>query len=109
CFLCRQTGHSIKFCPRNAGGAGALPDASADPSANDSGSAICYRCGSSEHPLSKCFKRADPSNPYPFATCFICKGTGHLASQCEKNDRGLYPNGGGCRFCGSVRHLARDC
>ena len=25
------------------------------------------------------------------------------------NPRGLYPKGGGCRFCGSVEHLKNDC
>lgn len=44
-----------------------------------------------------------------FASCFICKETGHLASQCQKNEHGIYPRGGGCRFCGSNKHLARDC
>ncbi len=34
---------------------------------------------------------------------------GHLASSCQGNERGIYPRGGGCRFCGSKQHLARDC
>jgi hypothetical protein len=32
-----------------------------------------------------------------------------LASSCPKNDHGIYPRGGGCRFCGSNRHLIKDC
>lgn len=39
----------------------------------------------------------------------MCNETGHLASQCPKNEKGIYPDGGCCRFCGSTRHLARHC
>ncbi|RKP22861.1 hypothetical protein SYNPS1DRAFT_19465, partial [Syncephalis pseudoplumigaleata] len=46
---------------------------------------------------------------YPFAHCFVCNEQGHLASKCPQNDRGVYPNGGCCRFCGSIRHLSKDC
>lgn len=52
---------------------------------------------------------AFPGNKYQFATCFVCKETGHLSGQCPKNEKGLYPNGGACRFCGKVDHLAKDC
>lgn len=41
--------------------------------------------------------------------CFLCDAKGHLASACPKNERGVYPNGGCCHYCGSVRHLARNC
>lgn len=44
-----------------------------------------------------------------FAKCYVCSETGHLAGQCPKNDKGVYPDGGCCRFCGSTRHLAKDC
>ena len=32
-----------------------------------------------------------------------------MAKSCPDNPRGLYPKGGGCRFCGSVEHLKADC
>ena len=41
--------------------------------------------------------------------CFICKEVGHLAKSCPDNPKGLYPKGGGCKFCGSVEHLKADC
>ena len=39
----------------------------------------------------------------------MCTEIGHLASQCPKNEKGIYPDGGCCRYCGSTRHLARHC
>ena len=44
-----------------------------------------------------------------FAICFVCNKTGHLSSQCPKNPNGLYPHGGGCRFCGDKYHFVKDC
>ncbi|PVU97200.1 hypothetical protein BB561_000704 [Smittium simulii] len=67
---------------------------------------VCYHCGSDEHITRYC---PTPGSTFPFATCFICNKKGHLSSKCPQNTKGLYPNGGGCRFCGSVNHLARDC
>ncbi|KAJ3405730.1 hypothetical protein HDV05_006358 [Chytridiales sp. JEL 0842] len=111
CFLCRNKGHSIKFCPK--ANTTDIPTNPKDALEKDlEGSVvegICYRCGSTEHKLAECKKKANSDNPYPFATCFICKQQGHISGHCPENDRGLYPNGGGCRFCGSVRHLAKDC
>lgn len=45
----------------------------------------------------------------PYAQCFICNQEGHLAGQCPKNERGLYPNGGACAICQQVDHYAKDC
>ncbi|KAJ3388517.1 hypothetical protein HDU84_009704 [Entophlyctis sp. JEL0112] len=88
-------------------------DVDLDTIAKDVGSApmegICYKCGSTEHTSSKCKKRTSPDNPYPFASCFVCKGVGHLSSACPQNEKGMYPNGGSCKFCGSVTHLAGNC
>ncbi|KAJ3273442.1 hypothetical protein HDV01_004512 [Terramyces sp. JEL0728] len=102
CFLCRQKGHSVANCPRNT--QRTIDDIQLSELGN-----ICFRCGSLEHTLAKCDKKPDPKNPLPYSTCFICKQSGHLVGQCPENDRGIYPNGGCCKFCGSVRHLAKDC
>ena len=32
-----------------------------------------------------------------------------MAKACPDNPKGLYPKGGGCRFCGSVEHLKSEC
>jgi zinc finger CCHC domain-containing protein 9 len=66
------------------------------------------RCNG-DHSLSACRKRPDPSNPTPYATCFVCLSQGHLSSQCPQNERGVYVNGGACKICGSVKHRAKDC
>jgi zinc finger CCHC domain-containing protein 9 len=90
CFGCRSKGHSIKSCPKES-------------------NSSCYRCGSSDHSLSRCPIPTDPENPTPLASCFVCSKSGHLSKDCPSNDKGLYPHGGGCKFCGSVRHLAQHC
>jgi len=110
CFACREKGHAIQDCPK-------IADGSIKPPENQSGFSttgvigICYRCGSRKHRLSACREKvSDPSNPLPFASCFVCNGSGHLASQCPKNkEKGVYPNGGSCKLCGETDHLARNC
>lgn len=59
--------------------------------------------------MSNCPKSANPSNPTPYATCFICLGQGHLSAACPQNAKGVYVNGGRCVLCSSVRHRATDC
>jgi len=91
CFACRKVGHSAKNCKESLG------------------IGMCYSCGSLEHTTKDCKKLSKDGNKFKFATCFVCKEQGHLAGACPKNEKGLYPNGGSCRFCDKVDHLARDC
>ena len=95
CFKCRQKGHLASSCPES------------------SQESICYKCGSSEHSLQACPKVIKGERvvemDLPFATCFICNTKGHLASQCQQNEKGIYVNGGSCRTCGSTKHRATDC
>ena len=63
----------------------------------------------SPHATSRVFAYTIHAGGAKFASCFVCKQQGHLSAQCPKNSRGVYPRGGGCKVCGSVRHFARDC
>ncbi|CAG8479416.1 4027_t:CDS:2 [Scutellospora calospora] len=93
CFGCRQVGHSVRDCP----------------TAKEQGIGICFTCGSAEHTSKSCKKSVKLGDKYKYAKCFVCNEQGHLSGQCPKNEKGLYPNGGACRFCGKVDHFAKDC
>lgn len=46
CFHCRQPGHGVADCPQMLGDV-------------EQGTGICYRCGSTEHDVSKCNAKVD--------------------------------------------------
>ncbi|KAJ7335810.1 hypothetical protein JRQ81_013751 [Phrynocephalus forsythii] len=97
CFHCRKPGHCVADCP-------------AVLKSQDMGTGICYRCGSTEHDISKCKVKIDPAvGEFPYAKCFICGEMGHLSKSCPDNPKGLYADGGSCRICGSVEHFKKDC
>jgi len=100
CFNCREPGHMLADCPKTE---------SVKVEAMPTAAGHCFKCGSLEHTSKDCKSKLKRENAYRFAVCFICKQEGHLAKACPDNPRGLYPNGGGCVFCGSVEHLKRDC
>ncbi|XP_010212767.1 PREDICTED: zinc finger CCHC domain-containing protein 9-like [Tinamus guttatus] len=97
CFHCREPGHGTADCP-------------AVLESQDVGTGICYRCGSTEHEITKCKAKVDPAvGPFPYAKCFICSEMGHLSRLRPDNPKGLYAEGGCCRLCGSVEHFRKDC
>lgn len=102
CLRCRETGHSLKECTAN------ISEEGIENAKNVSSfkKLYCYNCGSDEHTHKAC---PAPFSNFSHAICFVCNEKGHLASACAQNAHGVYPDGGGCHFCGSTKHLARNC
>ncbi|WWC89769.1 uncharacterized protein L201_004695 [Kwoniella dendrophila CBS 6074] len=117
CFACRGVGHASRDCPNVLLGAAGedgensgMKRKGGKAGSQVTGGGKCYRCNSNEHSLHGCPEPIDSSNPTPFATCYICLKSGHLASSCASNGgKGIYVNGGECKVCKSVEHRAKDC
>lgn len=120
CYRCRKTGHSSENCRLADGNKVEGEGERAPPRKKKQGANICYKCGSTEHTIQLCpkikkflqrGKKIDfgKLGDLPYAECYVCGGSGHLASHCPASDRGVYPKGGSCRECGSVDHFAADC
>ncbi|TRY71706.1 hypothetical protein TCAL_04756 [Tigriopus californicus] len=99
CYNCRQPGHLLSECPQSQLSHQTVKDQVGQ----------CFKCGSNEHTAKECQSKRKGGEAYAFAVCFVCQETGHLAKACPDNPRGMYPKGGGCRFCGSVEHLKSEC
>ncbi|CAG0913411.1 unnamed protein product [Notodromas monacha] len=108
CFRCRSGDHQLADCPETELNTALLDSAGSLIRGVSSG--ICFRCGSDKHIAKHCNgKVSAKKGKYPFATCFICTEKGHISSECPKNTKGIYLNGGSCRLCGSVLHLRKEC
>uniref|UniRef100_A0A2K6M095 Uncharacterized protein n=1 Tax=Rhinopithecus bieti TaxID=61621 RepID=A0A2K6M095_RHIBE len=62
---------------------------------------VCFHCRKSHHGIADCLAVLENQDT----------GTGmlHVPSRsCPDNPKGLYADGGGCKLCGSVKHLKKD-
>lgn len=98
CLRCREPGHTLKECKKQ--------ENPGEASSETVKKQYCYNCGADDHTHKLC---PSPFSNFAHAICFICSAKGHLASACSKNELGVYPNGGCCHYCGSIKHLARNC
>lgn len=99
CLGCRESGHLLKYCP--------LANQPNQP--HQKAQIICFNCGATDHPLRACPHERSANGELPFASCFICKGKGHISKDCPQNTNGLYPHGGCCHICLEKSHLVKDC
>lgn len=71
---------------------------------------VCFNCRKPGHGVADCpEKTAGMGANIKARVCFICGDKRHRALKCPNNPRGLYPEGGGCKFCGDVTHLYAAC
>jgi zinc finger CCHC domain-containing protein 9 len=125
CFKCRKSGHTLRQC-REVVSCGDHHEQDTSRSSNQienkagSFASLCFRCGSNSHSLQDCSEPASfmditaegvmiKRENLPYTSCFICGEKGHLSRHCLQNSNGVYPKGGGCRFCGSKWHFVKEC
>ena len=71
---------------------------------------ICFNCRRPGHGIDDCpEKTAGMGKHLKNRACFVCGKKDHRALECPDNPRGMYPEGGGCKFCGDVTHLYMAC
>ncbi len=118
CLGCRKKGHYLKDCPSAKAGlfdgsrgnvSSTTLNVTSSSGNGGSGGLICFNCGSTEHALRACQVPRDPKGVLKFASCFVCKKTGHLSRDCPNNLNGIYAKGGCCHICRQTDHLVKDC
>ena len=71
---------------------------------------VCFNYRKPGHGIDECpEKTSGMDKNLKNRSCFICGKKDHRALQCPDNPRGMYPDGGGCKFCGDVTHLYMAC
>jgi len=71
---------------------------------------VCFNCRRPGHGVEDCpEKTAGMGKKLKDRVCFICGEKDHRAMNCPSNPRGLYPEGGSCKFCGDVTHFYHAC
>ena len=71
---------------------------------------VCFNCRLPGHGIDECPEKTKGMGKHlKNRTCFVCGKKDHLAMHCSLNPRGMYPDGGGCKFCGEVTHLYMAC
>jgi len=63
---------------------------------------ICYKCGGNDHSVWDCKSEAaeggEAAGKFAFAACFVCGEKGHISRECPQNAKGIYVNGGHCKY-----------
>ena len=71
---------------------------------------VCFNCRRPGHGVEDCPEKTEGmGKKLKDRVCFICGEKDHRALNCPSNPRGLYPEGGSCKFCGDVTHYYHAC
>ncbi|KAF2320367.1 hypothetical protein GH714_027304 [Hevea brasiliensis] len=88
CFICKAKDHIAKLCPQKA---------------EWEKNKICLLCRQRGHSLKRCPNKKDETVDKKL--CYNCGETGHSLSKCPQP----LQDGGCCKICGGVTHLAKHC